>query len=223
VKPVFVLLHGIGMSHRYHRRLQTVLAGHGDTHAIDLPGFGGTPNPDRQISVAEYAEIIAGTLEVIGAGPVVVVGHSMGTQFATELAVRRTELVSHVVLIGPVVDSERRTVLRQSLALGLDSLLESPSGNAIVFTDYARSGVRRYLTELPVMMSYDLEERLGKVDQPVLVARGSRDPIAVRSWCQRLAAIAPEGRFLEIPGQPHVVQHGAPVRMAAGILALAGV
>ncbi|WP_404498377.1 alpha/beta fold hydrolase [Arthrobacter sp. GAS37] len=93
----------------------------------------------------------------MGAGPVVVVGHSMGTQFATELAVRRPELVSHVVLIGPVVDSERRTVFRQSLALGLDSLLESSSGNAIVFTDYA-----------------------------------------------------------------HVVQHGAPVRMAAG-LALAGV
>ncbi|MGO4859550.1 alpha/beta fold hydrolase [Arthrobacter sp. 2MCAF14] len=67
------------------------------------------------------------------------------------------------------------------------------------------------------------EERLGRVERPVLVARGSRDPIAARSWCQRLAAIAPEGRFLEIPGKPHVVQHGAPVRMAAGILAISRV
>ncbi|WP_345452273.1 hypothetical protein [Arthrobacter gyeryongensis] len=95
------------MSHRYHRRLQAVLAGHGDTHAIDLPGFGGTPKPDRQITVAECAEVIAGTLAAIG--------------------------------------------------------------------------------------------------------------------CQRLAAIVPEGRFLEIPGKPHVVQHGAPVRMAAGILAISRV
>jgi pimeloyl-ACP methyl ester carboxylesterase len=214
--PVFVLLHGIGMSHRYYRRLQTLLAGHGDTHSIDLPGFGAAARPDRQISVAEYATVIAGTLETLGTGPVVVVGHSMGTQFATELAVLRPDLVSHVVLIGPVVDSARRSVLRQSLRLGLDSLMESPSGNAIVFTDYARSGLRWYLTELPVMMSYDLEGRLSKV----LVARGSRDPVAPRSWCRKLSGIARNGRFVEIPGKPHIVQHGAAARMAADILAL---
>lgn len=219
--PVFVLLHGIGMSHRYYRRLQVLLSTHGDTHSIDLPGFGATARPDRQISVAEYAAVIANTLDTLGAGPVVAVGHSMGTQFATELAVLRPDLVSHVVLIGPVVDSARRSVLRQSLALGMDSLMESPSGNAIVFTDYVRSGLRWYLTELPVMMTYDLEARLSKVTQPVLVARGSRDPVAPGAWCHKLTAIAANGRFLEIPGKPHIVQHGAATRMAAGILALA--
>jgi hypothetical protein len=45
------------------------------------------------------------------------------------------------VLLGPVVDSERRTVLQQSLSLGLDSLRENPVGNAIVLTDYARAGL----------------------------------------------------------------------------------
>lgn len=218
--PVFVLLHGIGMSHRYYRRLQTLLAGHGDTHSIDLPGFGGAAKPDRQISVAEYAAVIAGTLEALDTGPVVVVGHSMGAQFATELAVLRPDLVSHVVLIGPVVDSARRSVLRQSLALGLDSLMESPSGNAIVFSDYVRSGLRWYLTELPVMMSYDLEARLRQVVHPVLVVRGSRDPVAARSWCLRLTAVARNARFLEVAGKPHIVQHGAAARMAAGILSL---
>ncbi|MFC3301072.1 alpha/beta fold hydrolase [Arthrobacter agilis] len=37
---VFVLIHGIGMSHRYFRRLGAVLAAHGDVHLIDLPGYG---------------------------------------------------------------------------------------------------------------------------------------------------------------------------------------
>lgn len=219
-RPVFVLLHGIGMSHRYYRRMQILLAAHGDTHSIDLPGFGATARPDRQISVAEYAAVIAKTLETMGTGPVVVVGHSMGAQFATELAVSRPDLVSHVVLIGPVVDSARRSVLRQTLALGLDSLMESPSGNAIVFTDYVRSGLRWYLTELPVMMSYALEARLSKVVHPVLVVRGSRDPVAARSWCLRLTAVAPNARFLEVRGKPHIVQHGEATRMAAEILTL---
>jgi pimeloyl-ACP methyl ester carboxylesterase len=219
VTPVFVLLHGIGMSHRYYRRLQQILAGHGDVHSFDLPGFGATAKPDRQISVAEYAAVIAGTLDTLGTGPVVVVGHSMGTQFATELALLRPDLVSHVVLIGPVVDSARRSVLLQALKLGVNSLTESPAGNAIVFTDYVRSGVRWYLTELPVMMSYELEARLSRIAQPVLVIRGSRDPVAPRSWCQKLAAIATRGRFLEIQGKPHIVQHGAAARTAASIQA----
>lgn len=127
--PVFVLLHGIGMSHRYYRRLQALLAQHGDTHAIDLPGFGGTPRPDRQLSIAEYAGHIAATLEKMGSSRIVLIGHSMGTQFATELAVQRPDLVSHLVLLGPVVDPARRTVFQQALSLGLDSLLESPVGN----------------------------------------------------------------------------------------------
>lgn len=217
--PVFVLLHGIGMSHRYYRRLQQILAGHGDVHSLDLPGFGAAAKPDRQISVAEYAAVVSGTLDKLGTGAVVVVGHSMGTQFAAELALLRPDLVSHVVLIGPVVDSARRNVLIQALLLGVNSLTESPAGNAIVFTDYVRSGVRWYLTELPVMMSYDLEKKLSRIAQPVLVVRGSRDPVAPRSWCQKLAAIAAHGRFLEIPGKPHIVHHGAAARTAADILA----
>lgn len=219
--PVFVLLHGIGMSHRYYRRLQILLARHGDTYAIDLPGFGSTPTPERQLSVADYADVIAATLQKMGAGRAVVIGHSMGAQFATELAVRHPHSVSHVVLLGPVVDSTRRTVRQQSLALGLDALRESPLGNAIVFGDYARSGLRWYLTELPVMMSYDIEASLALVVQPVLVIRGSRDPVALGPWCEKLAATAPNGQFLEVPGKPHIVQHGAASTTAAGILALA--
>ncbi|WP_104046117.1 alpha/beta fold hydrolase [Arthrobacter sp. ZGTC412] len=219
--PVFVLLHGIGMSHRYYRRLQALLARHGDTHAIDLPGFGGTPTPDRQLSVADYAHHTAATLEKMGASRVVLIGHSMGTQFATELAVQRPDLVSHVVLLGPVVDPERRTVRQQTLTLGLDGLKESPMGNAIMFADYVRSGLRWYLTELPVMMTYALETRLALVHQPVLIIRGSRDPVAPRNWCEKLAATAPNGRFLEIPGKPHIVQHGGAAGTAASILGLA--
>ncbi|MET1085917.1 MAG: alpha/beta hydrolase [Arthrobacter sp.] len=219
---VFVLLHGIGMSHRYYRRLQTLLAGHGDTHAIDLPGFGSTPRPDRQLSVPDYADVIAATLEKMGAGRAVVVGHSMGAQFATELAARHPERVSHIALLGPVVDSARRTVRQQSLALGLDALRESPVGNAMVVGDYVRSGLRWYLTELPVMMSYDLEASLALVSQPVLIIRGSRDPVSLRAWCEKLAATAPNGRFLEIPAKPHIVQHGGSAGTAAGILAHAG-
>ena len=158
----------------------------------------------------------------MGVSRVALIGHSMGTQFATELALQRPDLVSHVILLGPVVNPARRTVLQQTLALGRDSLMESPLGNATVLGDYARSGLRWYLTELAVMMTYNLEAALALVSQPTLVVRGSRDPVAPRTWCEKLAATAPDGRFLEIPGKPHMVQHGGAAATTAGILALTG-
>lgn len=81
---------------------------------------------------------------------------------------------------------------------------------AIVFREYARSGLRWYLTELPVMMSYDLDARLALADQPTLVIRGSRDPVAPRLWCQKLSAAAPDGRFRKYRTNPTSSNTAAP-------------
>jgi pimeloyl-ACP methyl ester carboxylesterase len=214
--PVFVLLHGIGMSHRYLARLHRELEASGTVISFDLPGFGGTPKPSEPVTVEQYAQLVGHALERAGIDECVLIGHSMGCQFAVELARQRPSLVLRAVLIGPVVDSRRRSVLRQALALAMDSLLEPPSANAIVFTDYLRCGPKWYLTALPQMMAYPTEERITDVAVPVLVLRGSRDPVAGRVWSAVLAARATEGRFLELSGA-HVVQQRLPAQVADAI------
>jgi pimeloyl-ACP methyl ester carboxylesterase len=217
VEPaVFVLLHGIGMSHRYLARLHRELESFGTVISIDLPGFGGTPKPTGPVSVEQYARVIAEALEHARVTECVVVGHSMGCQFAVEVARQHPRLVSHVVLIGAVVDERRRTVFRQAAALAVDTLRETPSANVIVLADYLRCGPRWYLTELPEMMAYPTEERITDVAHPVLVIRGTRDPVAGSVWSAVLAARAPEGRMLEVPGA-HVVQQRAPAVVANAI------
>lgn len=217
-RRTYVLLHGIGVSHRYFARLHRELALTADVYSFDLPGFGAAPKPRRQVPVGEYAAFVRAALDEAGVRSCVVIGHSMGTQHAVELALQEPELLEGVVLMGPVVDPRRRSVARQALALARDSMFsESPSANAVVFADYIRAGPRWYLTELPVMMQYPLEDRIRGVSQPLLVLRGSRDPVAGRAWCQRLAAQAPQGSLAEIPGQGHVFQHTAPGPAAAAI------
>ncbi|WP_049822115.1 alpha/beta fold hydrolase, partial [Arthrobacter sp. H41] len=218
--PVFVMVHGIGLSHRYFDRLQAELIRHGHTHVLDLPGFGGTPKPGQQLAVEDYAVVIGEALDAADIRSCVLIGHSMGAQFVTELALQRPDLVSGLVLIGPVTDSARRSVLWHTLALGLDSLLERPLTNAIVFTDYARCGLPWYFTELPVMLNYRIHERLQQARQPVLIIRGSNDPVARHPWCSRLANTAQDGRLVEIPGQPHVAQRGGAEETAKAILSL---
>ncbi|MFF1831620.1 alpha/beta fold hydrolase [Paenarthrobacter sp. NPDC058040] len=216
--PAYVLIHGIGVSHRYLARLHAVLSADAPTYSLDLPGFAGTPKPDRQLSVEDYGTFIAEALADRGIHSRILVGHSMGVQFAIEAALQASGSTTSLVLMGPVVDSRHKNLWRQSLALFLDGLLrESPSSNWIVVSDYLRCGPRWYLTELPVMMGYPTEKRLANVDVPVLILRGSRDHVAGPEWSLRLSRAVADGRLAEIPGVGHVAQHMRPKEVANAI------
>lgn len=221
--PAVVLIHGIGASHRYLRRLHRLLAGSMETYSIDLPGFGATPRPGNTLSVAAHARYILGAMEQLGVAEFVLVGHSMGAQMALEAALQEPGRISNLVLMGPVVDSRRGTVAQQALALGRDCLFyESPSSNALVFTDYLRCGPSRYFKTLQVMMEYPMEQKIAGVSAPVLVVRGANDPIADADWSRRLAGLARRGQFLEVQGTGHVVQHNRALEVRDGILAFTG-
>ncbi|MDR6988257.1 pimeloyl-ACP methyl ester carboxylesterase [Paenarthrobacter nitroguajacolicus] len=217
-EPTYILVHGIGVSHRYLARLHAVLAASAPTYSLDLPGFAGTTKPGRQLSVEDYGAFIAEALASHGIDSYVLVGHSMGAQFVIEAALQAPERARQVVLMGPVVDSRHKNVGRQSLALTLDGLLrESAGSNWIVMSDYFRCGPRWYLTELPVMMGYPTEKRLAGIKVPVLVLRGSRDNVAGPEWSLRLSRAVAQGRLVEIPGVGHVAQHMRPQAVADAI------
>ena len=206
----FVLIHGIGVSHRYLARLHRALAETSDVHSIDLPGFGGVPKPGSPVTVAEMAGGLAGVLENLGLSDAVLVGHSMGAQWVVELAVQRPDLVGSVVVIGPVTDDEHRTATAQSLALVVDTAGEPIDGNVMVFTDYVRCGPRWYLTQLRQMVSYPIEDRVAALTLPLLIIRGGNDPIAGQAWARRLRDRGTLASLVTVPGHRHLVQHTAP-------------
>lgn len=222
VTPVYVLVHGIGVSHRYFSRLHQVLARTATVHSLDLPGFGGTPTPGRQLSVEDYGAFIRAALLPLGVTSCVLVGHSMGAQFVVEAAQKCPELVDRLVVMGPVTDVRRRNPLRQGWDLALDSLLtETPKTNCLVLSDYVRCGLRWYFTELSVMLKYPIEDRIATLSAPVLVLRGAQDFVASHQWCAQLAGLAPAGQLFEVPGCGHVVQYKAPDQVAHAIAVFA--
>lgn len=231
-RPAIVLVHGIGMSHRYLSRLHDVLAEDRSVFSIDLPGFGGLPKPGRDVDVPAMADALATVIESLDIGSVVLVGHSMGSQWVVEVGARRPDLVSHVIAMGPVADARHRSMLAQTVALARDTLGEPPLVNAIVFTDYLRCGIPWYLAQLRHMLTYPIEDRVEALARPLVLMRGSRDPIAGLEWCRMLrartgaaaASSAPSASvsrsaLVVIPGRHHNAQHSAPQAVAAGILA----
>ncbi|MGD8165942.1 alpha/beta fold hydrolase [Herbiconiux sp. P16] len=214
---VFVLIHGIGTSHRYLTRLHAELSAEADVHSIDLPGFGGVPKPGSSPDIHTMATALAALLDQLGVEHAVVVGHSMGAQWTVELGVLRPDLVAHLVLIGPVTDDTHRSLPYQMFTLTRDVLGEPPFVNLTVFADYLRCGPRWFLNQSRFMIPYPIEDRLRRLGMTVLVLRGGNDPIATTEWCRRLVRRAVRGRLVVVPGHRHVVQFTAPRSVASAI------
>lgn len=217
--PEIVLVHGIGVASTYFRPLAHLLAGSADVHLLELPGFGRTPKPAVPLSVAELAAVVNGYVASVDLDRPTLVGHSMGGQVVVEAAVQDPARVLTVVAMGCVVDPQARTAPQQGLRLLRDFLHETPSANWAVLRDYVRTGPRWYLGTVPHMLDYRTEETVLRLQLPLLVVRGARDPIVSREWSEQLSRLAPDARFVEVPGAAHVVMHTHPAEVNAEILA----
>jgi pimeloyl-ACP methyl ester carboxylesterase len=220
-RPVFVIIHGVGLSHRVYGDLATELSRHGAVIGVDLPGFGGLPTPHETLSVEDQAALVARLLARLGVRRYVVIGHSMGAQVALELSLIDPAGASALALVGPVVDPAGRSALMQGLALARDSAKEPPSTNLRVLRDYLACGMPWFLTQVREMLRYRTDERIELVGVPLLVVRGENDPIASQPWCDWLAARSPRGVSAAIPGHRHVVAHTAPAAVASLVAKLA--
>lgn len=216
--PTYLLLHGLGLSHREFTGLARILSKTGHVVSFDLPGFGLTQKPNRALTVEDHATVIKQKLVALPVGPVIAVGHSMGAQFAVELARQDPDAVSHVALIGPVVDAERRTLIAQGWGLLLDGPREPLATQVMVLHSYLRCGVLWFLKTAKAMRDYPTHLRIADLVQPLLVIRGERDPIAKAQWCDWLSRQVPGGYLVTVPGRHHNVAHSDPAAIAAAIL-----
>ncbi|WP_353828747.1 alpha/beta fold hydrolase [Agromyces sp. SYSU T0242] len=203
-RPTFVLVHGIGMGHRYWSDLADALAREGRVLALDLPGFGDAPEPPSPHSMRESGEHLAALVEAErDGGPVVLVGHSMGTQVVAEAAAQRPELVDAVVLIAPTVNPRERSALMQGIRLLEDPSLTRPKVIALGLHSYLQAGPRWYFRKLRCMLEHRIELVLPDVRAPALVVRGEHDRLAPRGWAEQVARLLPYGRYVEVADRGH--------------------
>ncbi|GAA4628005.1 alpha/beta fold hydrolase [Cellulomonas oligotrophica] len=200
-----VLVHGLGVSSQYFERLAVVLGRVGAVHLLDLPGFAGVPRPHGHLEITDFAELIARWVQHAGLERPTFVGHSMGSQIVTEVLASHPGIATHAVLVGPPVNSRERSVPLQAARLLQSSWHESARTRAVALQGYVECGPHWFASVLPRMLRYPIEERLPAVDVPVVVVRGEHDHVAPRAWVAELADLAPQGRWVEVPGASHAV------------------
>lgn len=127
-----LLLHGIGSSHAMWAKVASRLPKQTRIVAVDLLGFGSSPKPTwKAYSARRQADsLIATLLRANVRGPVVVVGHSLGSLVAVELAKRYRFSVRELILCSPPFyrpTQQSRTTMQPDYLLR--SLYESMHNN----------------------------------------------------------------------------------------------
>jgi len=213
----FVLVHGIGVSSRYFQPLAAELARLGAVYLIDLPGYGASPNPRREVTLADHAGVLASLLRRSGLDGSVLVGHSWGSQVVSTLARDHPEVSDRIVLMAPTMQPPARRFWIAARNLLRDGLHEPPVVFGIAVTDYLlRCGVPYLLRQVPYMLRDQMENRLGSLSARVLVVNGDRDPIVAPAWARELSELSDRIEFRQVRG-PHVIMHTDPVMIAEHI------
>jgi pimeloyl-ACP methyl ester carboxylesterase len=122
-----LLIHGWTCdSHDWTFQLDAFGASH-RVIAVDIRGHGRSSVPARGYRARVFADDLAALLRHLHAGPVVAVGHSLGTLIASALAVEHPDLVRAVVVVDPPygLGDEALPMLREVLAS-----LRAPDGQS---------------------------------------------------------------------------------------------
>jgi pimeloyl-ACP methyl ester carboxylesterase len=160
---------------------------------------------------ALMAEDVRALLDHLGLPRADVIGYSMGSRITAFLALAHPARVRSAVLGGLGIHLVEGAGLPESIA----EALEAPSPDAVtdpkargfrLFAEQTKSDLKALAACIRGSRQTLAREQVGTIQQPVLVAVGSKDEIAGSP--QELAALLPHARALEIPGRDHMLAVG---------------
>lgn len=213
--PEFVLVQGLGVAD-YLLPALGVVGSWTRAHLLDLPGLAGSGDPPVELDLPGYAAAVRDWLDARpGTDPVVLAGHSAGTQVAARAAAGHPR-VAGVVLAAPTVDPAIRGLLGLAVRWRRDGSLEPPGLTSSHLPEWRRAGPRRLLRLTRSCLADRIEDAIGALAVPYLVVYGADDRISDRGWARGLARLG-AGRFAEVPGAhtfvwSHPDAWSAPVR-----------
>ena len=204
---IYVLVHGLGMSSYYFRPLAERLGRRGTAVSLNLPGFGPTRDPDRTLRIAQFAQVAHRAAAQLGLGPAVWVGHSMGTQIVTEVALQRPDLVERLVLLAPVVNEAEKRFLTVCLRFTQAAIHETLPSAFATARAFLRAGPRYVAEMVPALLNHPLSRRLAEVSSPTMLVVGEKDALTPPDWVERLRECNPQVTSHTVFGASHQMMH----------------
>lgn len=214
-RPPLILLHGLSISSRYLVPFATEAARWTRVHAIDLPGFGLSANPPEILGVPGLADATAGWIAATELPPPIVLGNSVGSQIAVNVAARFPEQVAGIVLTGLALGGQRRNGLSQVARALADAPREPSRLWPMQIQDFVRAGPWRVMRTFRLALEDRIETSIPQVTAPALVVEGTNDPMDDPGWNRLLVDRLARGRLAVIEGGTHALPMTRPVALSA--------
>ncbi|QEI06989.1 alpha/beta hydrolase [Pigmentiphaga aceris] len=229
-----VFIHGGQNDHSVWALQTRWFAHHGwSVLALDLPGHGNSDGPPLT-SIAAMADWVAAWLDALGVKQAALIGHSMGTLIALELAGRENAPVSAIALLGAAapmaVSDTLLAATRDNPAAAIDMITawshsgwaqkpQAPGpgaylnwgGRRLMQRIAARHGADVLPTDFAAVSAYqDGLVRAEKVQCPALLVSGGRDVMTPPKAAKALAAALRDVKTVTLPEAGHAMMGEAP-------------
>ena len=238
--PAVLLLHQTPRSWAEYRAVLPLLGARYRAIAMDTAGFGASAAVPGEASIEAWAATAVALLDALGIARADVVGHHTGGVIAIELAAGWPARVGRLVLSStPCTDAAFRR--ERAARAPIDEVAVRADGGHLTelwqrrqpyypadqpellhaFVCDALKVIARVEDGHRAVARYRMEERIGRIAQPVLVLRAGRDPFAAphaQALCERL----PQARVAEIAGGMVPLPEQLPAAFAAAVLEFLG-
>ena len=226
-QPAIILVHGAGSRSQswpnqwqkaFGVRSQTVRRWVTDypVYIIDLPGHGKSEGAGCD-TVDAYAEVVIGFADALGLSHYVVAGHSMGAAIALTIGLIRPKSLTGLITFGGGADMP----VNDMILSGLKSDFKKTVGMITKFSwqreatpAFVVTGRQHMLTTDPDVVHgdflacsrFDVNDRLGEIDVPLLAVAGSADKMMAPSYSEKLVEKMPNAQIALIDDAGHFMQ-----------------
>ncbi len=199
-----LFVHGWGGSGESLRALAALASQNHKAILVDLPGFGGSDNPEPDWGVEEYTQVVSGLLEYLKIGKVIYFGHSFGGSVGLHLTTS-TQKVSKLILCN---SSYRRSVKKSRFAMAIKQVIPEHKALRRLFYRifFRNSDLARYPhleSNFRKIILQDMAATATKVAVPTLIIWGENDTITPVEYARDLQAKIRRSHLVIVPGARH--------------------
>ncbi|WP_338872176.1 alpha/beta hydrolase [Myxococcus stipitatus] len=219
--PAVVFLHGYTDSHHTWDLNLPLFSRDFHIYALDQRGHGDSTRPVCCYTQQSFAADVAAFLDAVGERRAIIVGHSMGSFIAQQVALDYPRRVEALVLVGSAP-----TVSGNEVALFLKSVVDEQVGTVdpafvrdfqsstfvrpvpasyldTLISESLKVPARVWQDALDGLLAEDHSARLSTLRVPVLVVGGDQDGFFPVAQQQALVNALPDARFILYPNTGH--------------------
>lgn len=216
-----ILIHGGAVDSRFFEHNVGPLAEHFRVIAIDLWGHGRTADREGPFSLESFSADVAALIEWVAGGSAHVLGHSIGSTVALDLAIRRPELVRQLIQISGGFDVAADTSDREpdidAMVAGTVKFLGSSYGAVSPDGEEHFAVVTRKDFELSSNEPRFTTDQVAAITHRTLLMVADDDITPIEHQLDFFRAL-PNGELAVVPGTSHFLLHEKPALCNAIIL-----